>query len=225
MTIRRIAPIYNPCIAGEVRKLSQDVSHNTKEQQELNEYTDNLIELLLTYVDEADPTSYYEQPVTINETMILSARHQPPIKLELLENFGATTAGQVAAQVIAWDPDISAYDGISDPFIAYDIFDKWAHALDGDRGYIGYDRERQVLYMRDMNSPTERDCEITVALKRDETQMATDVDTGQTFDLFGRYVRAGRQIPTTARIGATWFPGPKLWYPTTIDVCDEAETP
>lgn len=207
--IQRIYPVVNPCVDREVRQFSEKVAYNNQLLEVIEGDVGDLVEELTTIVNE-NPASYFDNSIVTDGTPV--ARYLPPLKIQLVEDLGETTDGLAAAMLLLWDDDLEEYDVIGDPFPVYDLFGKWAHALDGDRGYLGWDQERGVLYMLDMDSPTERAVTLDADLESGDGPSdyvsAVDDDTGQAIaKVFGKFVMATKKIPATSNaVSIRWYP-------------------
>lgn len=187
---------------------------------------DDVLPLLTSHYD-GTALSYYVNPPGeagqgIGSTLI--ARQQPPIRIEMTSGITDSGGGVYTgtAKLLEWDG--STYNMIGADFTVVDLFDKWHHAYTGDKGYLGYDPERKVLFPFDLNVVSTRFVSITGTLARDATTTWTDVVSSQTGSLTGYTIQEDYQIPAGARIFIQWFPLQGTggdWYPIQIDKCLE----
>lgn len=214
MTTKRLS--IDGCITPPLKKILDRVAENAKVQEVIETNVNTLISVTgpgPTYLN-GQPASYYLD--FTNHTGYLTNASMPErfVKLQ-----GAVTAGVASVKFYDWNG--SAYVVTGSAFDVYDIYDEWAHGLTNDLGIIVQDRLRNVWVIHKLDSPLHRDVTIGSALTRDGTATGTDVTTAQTLTVTGRYVRTGRKIPTSTRLGVAWYNKPKKWYPMTNDVCDE----
>lgn len=120
----------------------------------------------------------------------------------------------------------SSYADTSDPtFTLYDPQKIARAAIAGQQGWAIYDRDRSAWIVLEMNPPLTRRGTIATALTRDGTAAFTDANDSATFTVYGTMVKSGWQIPTSARVMATWVQGENSgagrWIATAIDDCME----
>lgn len=120
----------------------------------------------------------------------------------------------------------SAYVDTSDPtFTLHDPQKIARSAIAGQQGWAIYDRDRSAWIVLEMNAPLTRRGTIATSLARDGTAVFTDANDSSTFTVYGTMVKSGWQIPTSARVLATWVQGENSgagrWLATAIDDCLE----
>lgn len=219
------------CIDAPLRRALQDLDRGSNElSDDVGELEDELYPLLTSHYD-GTPLSYFVNPPGAAGDGVgtrLIMRYLPPIRIELTGDM--TESGGIwsaDASLLEWNG--SAYAQIGSTFSVVDVFDKWHHAYSGDRGYLGYDEEREVLFPMDLNTPFRRDVTISGTLARDGTATWTDAVDGKTGSVTGWYVQEDYVIPSGCRIGISWFPransGGGLWYADVIDTCQEYSPP
>jgi hypothetical protein len=162
------------------------------------------------------PASYY-----LNQENHTGFPPNTSFQVRRIELTGALSSGSSNAKFLEWNG--SAYVVSGSDFTVYDAWDAWAHALTGDQGFIAYDTVRDVWLVQWLDSPFHRDVTLTGALTSGGSTTGTDVtSTSQTMTVYGQYVRSGRKIPTSAKVGVAWFGKPKKWYAISSDTCDVA---
>ena len=119
----------------------------------------------------------------------------------------------------------SAYVDTADAaFTVHDPFKIARNAFLGQQGYAVYDFDRSVYVVHSMNAPTTRRGTVDTALVRDGNQTFSDGVVAD-FEVYGYMIKSGWQIPTTARVLATWCQdensGAGRWLATAIDDCLE----
>lgn len=188
----------SPTVAREMEK----IRHNARVQETI----ENVINVAgpVTYINN-NPISYYvNQGATAGGGGVLAARRLPVPKIRLLEDM-SVNGTFAAAKVIKWNGSI--YDPVGDAADVYDIFGKWEHSLAGDEGYLGYDEEREVLYLYDMDTPLIR---IGILNSGDDITsgsggVGTVVSDGKNFEVYGFNVLDTKKIPQGSDTYVTFY--------------------
>jgi len=216
---RRIPPLDAKCFPAPLVALAQAAAQNALVQEGIEALLNQLANVGGPYLDNHTAQHYLDLG---QHTGRLSNASNPIRGIELFADYDVGDGGALV-KFLEWNG--TAYAVTGDEFLAYDIFGKWKHSLDGDKGTIAWDARRKIWYIEHLNSPLFRDGTIGSALGRDGTATFTDATSSQTLTVYGRYVRTGMQAPSGARVGATWCPYANSyagrWYAFPVDECLE----
>jgi len=212
---RRVPNLDAKCFPAPLVALAQAVAQNALVQEGIEQVVNQLANVGGPYLDNHTAQHYLDLG---QHTGRLANASSPARWVELTDDYDTN-----GADVKFWEWNGIAYAMVGDAFTAYDIFGKWKHALEGDRGTIVWDALRKVWCIEHLNSPLFREGTIASSLGRDATVTFTDANTSQTLTCHGYFVRSGKTIPSGARVGVTWSPlagsGSGAWRVTIIDVC------
>lgn len=215
-------PRLSQCVAPELQRFAERARENTNIQATLE---GDVYNYLFRYGDITNPVTYYTNTVETPGSVFVP-RYMPPLKIQLTTKMGATVAGQASAKIRYWDPGSSAYALSSTAFTVYDVLGKYTPAQSGDKGLLGYDAERGVLFPYDLSTAFVRRGTIGTVLRRYDspsstngTATFTDSTSGVTVTVYGILIKDGWKIPTSARVEATWWQEEQLWSATAIDDC------
>lgn len=189
----------SPTVAKEMEKLR----HNVRVQGPINIAVNGAEPSTYIY---SNPRSYFvNEGATVNGGVnVIGPRRLPPPKLRLLENM-SVNGTFASAKVITWSS--GAYNVTGDAADVYDLFGKWEHSLTDDEGYLGYDEERDVLFLYDMNTPLIR---IGILNSGDDITsgsggVGTVVSSGKNFEVYGFNVLDTYKIPLGATTYVTFY--------------------
>lgn len=131
-------------------------------------------------------------------------RWSSPPRVRLQANMAANSVSvKIISRISGVDTEVGSAG------TAYDVFKRWAHAMTGDEGLLGYDEDGGIPFLYGLNTSDSRYVTLDADLASGDTTHVSGVDINTTQaipKIYGTFVLATRNIPSaTAKVGIRWY--------------------
>jgi hypothetical protein len=198
------------CHSLELVSLSQKLKKNAEVQKDVEADVDLINTLFLTHTNSNPLTRFRDRMGPGGGRPRLKL--PPPVMIELNTDVGDPLLRRVKFQVIEWDEDLDDYKKVGDEAQAWDIYDRWPHARATDRGFLGYDEVRDVMFIYDMDTPLVRIGKLNQgddigygAASPGTVRVVAPGPTNLDFEVYGHNVLSTFKIPNGSDTYVTFY--------------------